>query len=142
MSNYRFSKPKKEKVMPAGWRGIGCIFMIILPVISYMAAVFLLTEVESIRNTFMRAMPSFFGTIPIHPLLLRVTSLNFLWIWIRNHPGLPAYLVLGTIILIALSGIIGVLYGFMYRAVAPSKYGPTDAPPQKRPRGKSKRYNR
>ena len=140
--SYRFEKPKEKKEMPSGWRGIGCIFMIILPVISYMAAVFLLTEVDSIRSTFMRAMPGFFGTIPIHPLLLRVTALNLFWDWIRAQPDLPINLVLGIIILIALSGVIATLYGFMYRAVAPSKYGPTDAPPQKKSRGKRKRYTR
>lgn len=139
--SYSFEKPKEKKEMPSGWRGIGCVFMVMLPVLSYMTAVYLLTEVDSVRNLFARTMPGFFGTIPIHPLLYRITTFNFLWVWIRNSPGLPGYLVLGAVILIFLTGFVSMIYAFMYRAVAPSKYGPTDAPPQKI-RGKRKKYNR
>ena len=66
--SYSFEKPKEKKEMPSGWRGIGCIFMIMMPVISYLAAVYLLDEVDSVHNLFAKAMPGFFsGIFGINP---------------------------------------------------------------------------
>ena len=140
MGSYRFEQ-KKEKVTPAGWRGIGCLLMIILPVVSYFGAEALL-KVSSIRAIFASAMPGLFGRIGIHPLLRRVTSLTPVWTWLYSIEDLGVNLVLGIVILVILSGIISVLYGVMYGAVRPSKYGPTDAPPPKRSKKSKKSYSR
>ncbi len=137
--SYRFEAPKPKKEMPAGWRGIGCFLIVIFPVVSYFAAIELL-NVDSIHSFFVRAMPGLFGAIPIHPLLKRITSLTPLWDWLRSINNLGVNLVFGAVITLILSGIVSVVYGIMYRAVAPSKYGPTDAPPQKR--SKRQKYNR
>lgn len=137
--SYRFQEPKPKKELPAGWRGIGCLLMLIFPVVSYFAAIELL-KVNSIYALFMRAMPGFFGAIPIHSLLWRVTALVPLWNWLRSINNLAVNLVFGAIVLLILTGIVSVLYGIMYRAVAPARLGPTDAPPQKR--SKNKKYSR
>lgn len=137
--SYRFQEPKQKKEMPAGWRGIGCLLILIFPIVSYFAAIELL-KADSIYALFARALPGLFGAIPIHPLLWRVTALVPLWNWLRSINNLNVNLVFGAIILLILSGIVSVLYGIMYRAVAPSKRGPTDAPPQKR--SKNKKYSR
>ena len=137
MGTYRFEGPKKEKEIPSGWRGIGCLLIIILPVISYSAAVELL-KVNSIYVPFARAMPSLFGPITVPPLLWQISSLIPLWNWLRGINNLGANLVIGFIVLVILSGIVSVIYATMYRAVAPSRYGPTDAPPPKRSKGRQK----
>jgi hypothetical protein len=139
--SYRFEAPKPKKEMPAGWRGIGCFLIMIFPVVSYFAAVDLLKNVDSIHTFFVRALPGLLGPISIHPLLRRITSLAPLWDELRSINNLGANLVLGVVILLILSGIVSVIYGIMYRTIAPSKYGPTDAPPQKRRKG-PKKYSR
>ena len=138
MGSYRFVKPKKEKVIPAGWRGIGCLLMLIFPVVSYFAAVELL-KVDSIRFIFARAVPGLFGAFPIHPLLWRISALIPLWRWLQSINNLRVNLLFGAIIVLILSGIVSVIYSIMYRAVAPPKYGPQDAPPSKY---KPKKYSR
>ena len=140
MGSYRFVKPKEDKGMPSGWRGIGCLLMIILPIFSYFAAVALL-EVDSIRGVFASAMPGLFGRVTIPRFLLYVTSLNPVWVWLQSINNLWVNLVFGIIILVVLSGIIGIFYSIMYNAMRPAKYGPTDAPPPKRRKGKQK-YSR
>lgn len=139
MGHYRFEPPKKEKVMPSGWLGIGCIFMIFLPVVAYYGAFLLIRDVDSVREFWLSTAPGLFGRISIHPWLLKVNALDPFWLFLHKQTNLMLYFVFGTLILIVLSGIVGMLYGFMYRIVMPTRYGPTDAPPQKR---KTKRYNR
>ncbi len=139
--SYSFEKPKKKKEVSSGWRGIGCVLMILLPAVSYFAAEYMLLHTAPVRNIFLKATPALFGTVSIPPVLLRMTTLNPLWVWLRGQNNLMVELLFGAIILIALSGLVAMIYGFMYRAVAPSKYGPMDAPPPKR-RGKRKKYSR
>ncbi len=139
--SYEFRKPPKKDGVPSGWRGIGCILILLLPVLSYGIALFLLENVPAVGRFFSDATPWLWGTVPIPPLLLKLTSLNGLWSWLSHQNNLMLELFLAVIILIFLSGFISMIYAFMYRAVAPSKYGPTDAPPPKR-RGKRKKYNR
>ncbi|MBT3337410.1 MAG: hypothetical protein HN855_16730 [Anaerolineae bacterium] len=137
MGNYRFEQKKKKKEMPAGWRGIGCLLMLILPVFSYLAAK-ILVKVDIIRTLFYRLSPNLFGAPSIHPLLYKLKGLSAILGTIRSWKDIGAELVLAVILLIIFSGIISVIYGFMYRAVAPSRYGPTDAPPPKKYRSKKK----
>lgn len=115
--------------------------MIIVPALSYTLGYVLLTEVDAIRQAVFRAAPGLLGTITIPPLLLKIRSLNFLWSLMYKQQDLGGILVVGSIVLIFLSGLISMIYAFAYRAVAPPRYGPTDAPPQKR-RGKRKKYTR
>ncbi len=141
MGTYRFDDARKEKKkeMPAGWRGIGCLLMMILPVFSYLAAIQLL-RIESVYRLFYRMSPGLFGAPSLHPYLWKLKGLTSVLNTIHSWTNLEANLVVGVLVLIVFSVIIGIVYGFMYRAVAPPKYGPTDAPPPKR--RKTKKYSR
>jgi hypothetical protein len=50
-----------------------------------------------------------------------------------------ATIILTFIFILIFGGIFSVVYAFMYRMVAPPRYGPMDAPP---PKVKIKRYKR
>ncbi len=132
MGTYRFEdkRRQKKKEIPSGWRGIGCLLMLILPVFSYLAAIQLL-RIDAVYRLFYRMSPGLFGAPSLHPYLWKLKGITSLLNTIYSWTNLEVNLVVGVIVLIALSGIISVIYGFMYRAVAPPKYGPTDAPPPK-----------
>lgn len=131
MGNYRFNDDAhKKKQLPAAWRGIGCIMFFLLPTISYVAAIELL-KVTSIRNFFYLISPSLFGAPSIHKLLWKVKAIDPFLREIYSWTNLEVNLVFGSLILLALSGFISLLYAIVFRAANPSRFGPTDAPPSR-----------
>ena len=139
MGTYRFDDDvHKKKELPAGQRGIGCLLIILLPPISYAAAIILL-KITEIRNFFGRVSPALFGTPSIPKLLWKIRSINPFLRMISSWSNLEVNLLFGLIILLALSGIIALVYSIMYKTVNPSRYGPTDAPPSKRKSTKKSR---
>jgi membrane protein YdbS with pleckstrin-like domain len=121
MSKYRYTsqqsvKERPYKVHPI-WRGIGCVMMILIPLMSYAGAVMLYDA--NLRNRWVYPIPAI-KFIPSN-------SANLAW-----ELGLTLILsILGFVLLF-------VLYSFVYRFVGPSKYGPLDSPPA-RPRRKPRR---
>jgi len=140
MGSYSFEKPKKKKELSAGWRGIGCLLMIFLPVVSYYGA-FLLLKMPAIGSVFAGAMPKLYISIPLPSALYKITFMTGLWRWVETQNTLLVSFILGSLILVLLFTFVSAIYSIMYRAVAPPKYGPTDAPPQKRRKGPRK-YSR
>ena len=117
------------------WRGIGCGLILLVPILSFAAATV--------------SMPLFLyrGWVP-QQLLFTPQIPN----WLNYAPGLAqivqflfgryaifAILLLTFVYIIILGGVFSVLYAFMYRVMAPSRYGPMDAPP---PKVKIKKYRR
>jgi hypothetical protein len=93
------------------WRGIGCLLIILIPIIAFAAA-----------------------------RLLGQTNTRQGWVEIPEElTGSLNLPVLGTIYFVDLAvmiiliiigfGILTVLYALMYRLFGPSRYGPLDAPP-------------
>lgn len=111
-------KEKPWKIHPI-WRGIGCLMLIIIPVIAWAGA-----------YEFMRIAPTL-SWFPQSREMYRNLNLDFI--------VLP--FSLGQIIFTLLFMMLGFMimslaYAFVYRFIGPPKYGPTDAPP---PRVKRKR---
>ena len=117
------------------WRGIGCLTIIIVPILSFAAA-----------NV---TMPFFLNSGLVPPELLGTPQLPD-WLWyvpvlaqivhfLFVRPAIFAILLLTFMFILLLGGIFSVIYAAMYRMVAPAKYGPMDAPP---PRVKIKKYKR
>lgn len=128
-------KPKSD-VPHEIWRGIGCIMMIIVPAISIALGVVLVkygtTHGWSIPYQLLGypALPEFvFKSSGLVALLAPVTRIQNFY----------AYLTAGAAITILLSGLISMLYAFIYRFFGPPRWGPLDEPP---PRIKTKRYTR
>jgi len=139
MGNYRFDDDlHKKKQLPAGQRGIGCMLMLILPTVSYFAAVELLKN-ETVLDTIYRMSPSLFGAPSIPDFLWKIPSLVPFFNKVYAMTNLEAILLLALAILFVLSSVIGFVYALAYRAVAPPRYGPLDAPP---PRHKAKKFKR
>jgi hypothetical protein len=123
------------KQPPAIWRGIGCLLIIIVPVLSYAAA-----ELSIDYFIAQRLVPRELLITPqvpdwlwLAPVLARIVQA------VIGRRAFLAILVLTFVYILFLSGIFSVLYAYMYRLAAPKKYGPLDAPP---PRVKIKKYKR
>ena len=139
MGTYNFDDNiHEDRQLPAGQRGIGCIMIILLPIVSYVAAIELL-KVTAIRNSLYRISPTLFGTPDIPQFLWGITAIGPFLQEVYSWTNLEANILLGLVILLFLSGVIAVIYSIMYRAVAPSRYRKTDAPPASR---KTKKYKR
>ena len=120
---------------PPIWRGIGCLLMIIIPVVSYAASVMTMPYLRGlglipVDLLFTPQLPSWIWAAPV---LARM----FQFLFVRY--GIFATLLLTSIYIVLIGGTISVLYAFMYRLTAPARYGPLDAPPPKR---KIKKYTR
>ena len=128
-------KPRNTGVHPV-MRGIGCIMMIVVPLLAYGTALWLVDY--GIRQGW-PIPPNWLQPIRIHPLLLRIESFEPIWNFLLVQDNLIAVVVFTVAITIVVGGIMSVLYGYMYTLFGPPRYGPQDAPPI---RVKVKRYKR
>jgi hypothetical protein len=129
-----------QKPLPEGphviWRGIGCLMMIIIPVISIAAAYETINY--GLDNGW--AIPyQLLGKPQMPSIVYKSSGLLTILGPIMNTPHFYAYAALSVIFMIMLGGVISVIYAFVYRSVGPSRYGPLDAPP---PKIKTKKYTR
>ena len=106
------------------WRGIGCFFVIIIPIMAYAGSSLLVdANLEG-------------GWVRIPAELARTVTIPFLAVVV---PFLYAKLAVAVLLTVLGFGILSIIYSIMYSAVGPPKYGPTDAPPPKRTKKKRRR---
>lgn len=120
---------------PPIWRGIGCLLIVIVPIVAFAAA-----EVTMPFFLARGLVPSELLFTPKTPdwlLIMPVVAQAFHFLFGRY--AILATLGLTLIYIIFLAGVLSVLYAFMYRMAAPSRYGPMDSPP---PKVKIKKYKR
>ncbi len=135
-SQVRVRKAELPKGPHSIWNTIGCLMLIIVPVMSIAGAVFTVQTGLSagwpIPPALLRplTLPGWIYVAPgLASLLLKVVSINYL----------PAYILFSFVYIVILGGFMSVIYAALYRMTAPSKYGPLDAPPVK---GRIKQYKR
>ncbi len=117
-------------------RGIGCILLAIVPLLSYVSAVLLVNY--GIQKGW-PIPPNWLGTPTIHPLLWKLTGLQKILTYLTEQTNLMANIIFAIAIAVVIFGVMSMLYGFMFSLMGPSQYGPTDAPPIRK---KVKRYKR
>jgi hypothetical protein len=118
------------------WRGIGCGLIILVPVLSFALAS--LSMPFFIERGLIPQQLLFTPQVPDW-LVLYAPNLAPIVRFLFGRFAIYATLMLTFVFIIILGGIFSVLYAFMYRTVAPARYGPMDAPP---PKVKIKRYKR
>ena len=117
-------------------RGIGCVLLTLVPIISYGTAVLLVNY--GVKRGW-PIPPNWLGTPTIHPLLLRLEGLRVIFNFLLLQTNLMANLVFAIAIAVLIFGVLAIIYGFVFRLMGPPEYGPTDVPPV---RIKVKRYKR
>jgi hypothetical protein len=95
------------------WRGIGCILMIIIPVLAYAGAVLLVRE-----NTVQRWLPMPRELTQPMTLPLVGTVDNFI-----------AVMMVTLLLMLISFGMLTIIYSLIYSALGPPRLGPLDAPP-------------
>jgi hypothetical protein len=101
------------------WRGIGCILMLIIPVMAYAGAV-MLVEANFTQRW-----------VPVPADLARTISIPM----IGAVPNLYANLIVTAILALFGYGIMTIVFSLFYGMVGPPRYGPLDSPPvRERPR--------
>ena len=140
MGKYRSNSVKRETVREDGphviWRGIGCLMLLVIPVISWAAGV------ETIKYGLKHGWPIPFellGAVTLPDLFYKSNGLMIILGPILPTQNFYAYLTATFLYMIMIGGVISLVYAVTYRIVGPSRYGPTDAPP---PKIKTKKYTR
>ncbi len=98
------------------WRGIGCIMMVIIPIMAYAGAVLLVQE--NMRQ----------GWLPMPRDLARTITIPML----GSYPNLLAYLVVALTLSVVGFGVYTAIYALLNAIVGPSRFGPLDVPPVRR----------
>ena len=117
-------------------RGIGCIMMVVVPILAYGAALLLIDY--GVRQGW-PIPPEWLRRVTIPPFLLGVRSLAPLWNLLLRQNNFIAVVVFTVLITILVGGLMSILYGYIYSIFGPPRYGPQDAPPI---RARVKRYKR
>jgi hypothetical protein len=127
---------KNETPLHPVWRGIGCILIFFIPILSY----FLAAASVQLAVDQMWPMPYQLMGYPVIPVLLwKDAGIVPILYFIQSQNNLFAILAITFVYIVFFVSLVSFAYAFLYRFVGPSRYGPTDAPP---PKVKVKRYNR
>jgi hypothetical protein len=117
-------------------RGLGCFVMILVPLISYGLAGY---AVNFALGRGFPLPPEWIGTPQFHPLMWKLTGLAYILSALQTQTNLYANLVFALGISVVIGGFMAIFFGYLYRIMGPSEFGPTDVPPM---RVKVKRYKR
>lgn len=120
---HRAAEERPWRVHPV-WRGIGCVLIIILPMMAYAGAV------ELVKANLE------YAWIAIPRELVVTVTIPFVNLAV---PYLYANLAVGFLLLILGYGVLIIFYTAFYRIAGPPRLGPMDAPPPKRPRKRRRR---
>lgn len=140
MGKYTSMAKKQETPRITGvnpvMQGLGCFIILLVPPLSYGIAA-LLVQIGVQRDWPLP--PEWLGYVAINPLVWRLEGLAPILTIIENQNNLIANLVIAFGVMIAIGGIMAIFFGYLYKFLGPSPYGPTDVPPI---RVKVKRYKR
>ncbi len=108
------------------WRGIGCLMMLIVPLLSLALAQLL------VPRAIEKGWPipyQLLGPPVLPPLLWKLTFLSSLWLFLQRQDNFYAVLSLTLILIVVLGAAFSVAYAFLYKVIGPPTYGPLDVPP-------------
>lgn len=128
--------PDTNRAPHAVWRGIGCLMIMLIPILSIALAY------ETVQYGLKAEWPipyKLLGNPRLPDIFYDVRILSQLSLPVRRIEHFYAYAAFSILYMVVIGGFISMLYAFVYRMVGPSRYGPFDAPP---PKIKTKRYTR
>ena len=130
MSKYRSSSRKQVKERTNQphylWRGIDCIMMLLIPLISIAAAY---ETINYALEVGYRVPYQLLGTPTYPDLFYKSSGMMIILSPITAIRHFYAYAVASIFYMVLLGGITSLGYSIVYRMVGPSRYGPLDAPP-------------
>jgi hypothetical protein len=128
--------PRKVRQVHPIWRGIGCAFMILIPIVSY--ALGKLTIDYGLSHNWVIPY-QLLATPKLPDWIYRSSALATLLGPIATWQYFYAYAVATFIYMVALGGLLSFVNALIYQMVGPPRWGPQDVPP---PKFKGKDYHR
>jgi hypothetical protein len=137
MSSNRTPLPKRPWAVHPIWRGIGCIWLILSPILAF-AIAYLLVDYD-MKTEFFKLPADLTNTVVI-PLTRFVPAEVNAYITVKDGvaPHLYANLLLAGLILLIGFGVVMVIYAIIYSISGPKRLGPLDAPEIRRKTRKSR----
>jgi uncharacterized membrane protein len=136
MGQYTKYKPLKEKPgMNPIWRGIGCVLLVVAPLVSYALTRLVAPLVEATGYVPLELL----GYIHLPDWVYKVPVLRSIASLIGGINNLGLGIVVFIVIMVLLTGIFSLIYVAVLQTIGPPRYGEMDAPPSKH---KAKRYKR
>jgi hypothetical protein len=118
------------------WTGIGCLMIVIVPIMSWAGAVEFIKLARAQNWPFMNGLGGYL-TLPNNlygiPYIAPVAS------FIAGIPDFPALALFTLLFLLIISGVMSFGYAVAYRVIGPPRYTSVDAPAS---REHSRRYTR
>jgi hypothetical protein len=133
-SKYQRKSPPGKQTHPV-WRGIGCLLILFVPMISYGIGYLLLQEAKRLSIVPFQLL----GYIHFPEWVIGVPFLSTMARFLGGFKDLGAKLVFFLVTLFILAGLVSLIYSAIYQAIGPSRYTELDAPPTGK---KSKEYKR
>jgi hypothetical protein len=131
---YHSKTPGKKPMHPV-WRGIGCLLIVFVPLLSlWLMTVFVPKIVATGRLPYQLVGPVHFPT-----WMLRLRFLDGITGFIGSLDNLWIGIITFLVILLILTAIVSISYALIYGAIGPARYTEQDAPPAKY---KTKKYTR
>ncbi len=127
MAKYNKFQPKTRvtrEIHPV-WRGIGCLLIVILPIISFL--LMLVVSPAILATGFVPYQLTGYVHFPDWMFKTQITA--GIARYIGSLENLWANLVIFIVVLVILSGVIWLLYSALYKMVGPARYSEVDAPP-------------
>ena len=136
MGYNKFKYERKEKPLPSPiWRGIGCILMVALPLITFGLTVLVTPPIAATNMVPL----SLLGHINFSAWVFHTPILSDAAIFLRGIDNLWLGVIVFFIILILLIGLTSLFYVAVLQTIGPPRYSEKDAPP---PKYKAKPYRR
>jgi hypothetical protein len=130
-NRYQFRQEKQPYDIHPVWRGIGCLLLVIIPVLSYFSAVLVVRA--NFRSRWIAVPYELAVPINFSPIYQAVPALRPFFASLG--PVYPIDLLVTLLFVVVGFGLLTVLYSAMYRMSGQGGLGPTDAPPiRKSPR--------
>jgi hypothetical protein len=117
------------------WRGIGCILIVVVPLMAY-GLTALLTQ-PIIATGLVPYQLLGYVQFPVWVFKYKISQTFAAFFGSFNHLWLS--IIIFFVLVIILAGIISLTYTWLYQNIGPARYTPVDAPPSKH---KAKRYTR
>jgi cation transporter-like permease len=129
-STYTHKETSKKSREPHEiWRGLGCLLMLIIPVISIAASSL---TVDYLSRPGFKVIPrQLLGKPRLPDFVYKSDGLVTIFSPVTAIEDFYAIAVVSLFYMLIIGGVISVIYAAVYSAVGPSRYGPTDAPPPK-----------
>jgi len=131
---YHTKTPGKKPMHPV-WRGIGCLLIVFVPLLSlWLMTVFVPKIVGTGRLPYQLV-----GHVQFPKWVLKLHFLESITGFIGSLDNLWISIITFLVILLLLSTIVSISYALIYGAIGPARYNEMDAPPAKY---KTKKYTR